>query len=227
MARRLLLSPAASGAFVLTAPRSCNGMLQSPPSLRRRRNPDDKARQTHRSTGHIGPRVALRRATRFGAEHGQLQQPADWRRRAPRNDGRHVERQVTNTVTVTLGKYARLSINATTAPLVVPTALQFGTAAGVDSPGPTVTVSCDTCLGGDGVNRCGVDRPGARCETHLGHQGEDRRREVHRVPVHRGVRGGCCQRRHRSPTTRTTTSDGHAGDVLARHQLHVFLSVIE
>ena len=52
--------------------------------------------------------------------------------------------QVTNTVTVTLGKYARLSIDATTTPLVVPTALQFGTAAGVDSPGPTVTVSSNT-----------------------------------------------------------------------------------
>jgi len=52
--------------------------------------------------------------------------------------------QVTNTVSVTLGKYARLSIDATTTPLTVPTALQFGTAAGVNSPGPTLTVSSNT-----------------------------------------------------------------------------------
>src|ERR1051326_6551526 len=49
--------------------------------------------------------------------------------------------QVSNTVQVTLGKYARLSIDNTTTNLTVPQASDFGTAAGVNTTGPNLTVS--------------------------------------------------------------------------------------
>jgi hypothetical protein len=49
--------------------------------------------------------------------------------------------QVSNTVSLTLGKYARLSINNTSTPLTVPQASDFGTPGGVNSNGPTLTVS--------------------------------------------------------------------------------------
>ena len=49
--------------------------------------------------------------------------------------------QVSNTVQVTLGKYARLSIDNTNTTLTTPQASDFGTVAGVTTTGPTVTVS--------------------------------------------------------------------------------------
>ncbi len=49
--------------------------------------------------------------------------------------------QVSNTVSLTLGKYARLSIDNTSSSLTVPQASDFGTVAGVNSTGPTLTVS--------------------------------------------------------------------------------------
>jgi hypothetical protein len=49
--------------------------------------------------------------------------------------------QVTNTVSLTLGKYARLSIDNLLTSLTVPQASDFGTAGGVNSTGPTLTVS--------------------------------------------------------------------------------------
>ncbi len=48
---------------------------------------------------------------------------------------------VTNTVSVTLGKYARLSIDNTNTTLTTPQASDFGTVAGVTTTGPTLTVS--------------------------------------------------------------------------------------
>ncbi len=48
---------------------------------------------------------------------------------------------VTNTVSLTLGKYARLSIDNATTTLVTPAASDFGTAGGVNTTGPTLTVS--------------------------------------------------------------------------------------
>jgi hypothetical protein len=51
---------------------------------------------------------------------------------------------VTNTVSLTLGKYATLSINNATTTLATPSAAQFGDPAGVTTTGPTVTVSSNT-----------------------------------------------------------------------------------
>jgi hypothetical protein len=48
---------------------------------------------------------------------------------------------VTNTVSLTLGKYARLSINNATTTLTTPAASDFGTVGGVTTSGPTLTVS--------------------------------------------------------------------------------------
>ena len=51
---------------------------------------------------------------------------------------------LTVSATATINSVARLSISSATTTLTTPTISNFGTAAGVDSPGPTVTVKSNT-----------------------------------------------------------------------------------
>ncbi len=91
---------------------------------------------------------------------------------------------VTNTVSVTLGKYARLSIDNTNTTLTTPQASDFGTPAGVTTTGPTLTVSSNAPWTLTASTAAAVDRLRQQREADDGSGGKDRR-FFRGLPLHR------------------------------------------